>query len=108
EAIGRAYALGMAPLFLSGLQLRECYVGSASRWRWRLNRWCIRAVDDLMRRPKAYIPIGLFRLALWSPLTVVTNMLSSLRDDQGPSRDRVITSILIRFSLETSGAADKG
>jgi hypothetical protein len=100
DEIGRAYALSMAPLFLSGLRLDACHIGSATRWRWWLNRACMRAADDLMRRPKGYIPIGLLRLALWSPLTVLSNVLSSLRSDRGPSRDRVITSILIRFSLD--------
>jgi hypothetical protein len=103
DLLGRGYAVGLASAASSGLQPTELQVVSASRWRWNVNRACVEAAKALIAGRTWAIPLAAVRVGLWGLLAVLANMMSSWRREL-PLRQRVITSVMVRFQISSAAA----
>ena len=104
DSFGRGLAAIAASLVHTRLWPDEVRVASASQLRWRVNGACILAADALFRRPTLLLPFQLLLAAALLPLAVAANLISSWRADRPPDR-RVVSSVFIRFRIDSAPAA---
>ncbi len=97
---GRAYATRFAALASTGLAVADCRIVSVGWWRRWMNIGCARAAEDLFSRGRKFAPLTWLRAALWGVPALTANVVSSLRAEDPSNARRVISSILVRLTVE--------
>ena len=100
QSIGRGYAVHAASLLFAGVVPKECQISHMSWWRWRANRACVSAANDLVMRPWRFFPLSAVRMVFWGIPALFANVLSSYRQERYLSHRGVVSGVAIRFSVE--------
>ena len=102
QGLGRGYAVGLASVssvVSTGLSPDKLHIGSASRWRWRINGTCVAAANALVARPKRIAPLTWLRVAVSGLTAIVANLMSSFGPERRSLGQRVVSSVVIHLSV---------
>jgi hypothetical protein len=102
ETFGRRYALGLASFLFSGLVVKEFRISAMSRWRWRVNQSGIGATNRLVARSRSFLSLNSLAVALWAVPALVANWAMSFRAEPQMSRRGIVSSAMIRFSIDSN------
>jgi len=99
---GRAFTANASHFLRSGLWPEEIHFASVGRFRWRLNSATVRLAGAMFRPPAVYVPLRALIAFGLAGLALLFNLAGSLRPEP-PVRNRVITSLFMRFRPKSPG-----
>lgn len=96
----RTYATRFAALAAAGLTVADCRIVSVGWWRRWMNIGCARAARDVFSGSRKFAPLTWLRTALWGVPALTANVASSFRAENQSNVRRIVSSILVRLTVE--------
>src|SRR5262249_21623745 len=96
----RTYATRFAALAAVGLSVADCRIVSISWWRRWMNIGFARAARDVFSDGRKFAPMIWLRAALWGVPALTGNVVSSFRAENESNIRRIVSSILVRLTVE--------
>jgi hypothetical protein len=97
---GPTYATRFATFAAAGLAVADCRIVSVGWWRRWMNIGCARAAGELVGGSRRLAPLLWLRAALWGAPALAANLVGSFRAENQSNTRRIISSILVRLTVE--------